>query len=532
MKQVATLLLLALPLTSLAQYAVSGLLIFKVKSEYVTEITEQGPRWTALQNAVEFSDNIDLKRMFPGAVKPAPGEVGRCGLEKVDLSRTYRAEFSVNEDLNRVIALLVASGKVEWAEPTTYAEAMYTPNDPNLANQNHLTLINAFAGWDQTQGDTNVVIGITDTSFDLLHPDLTGNVKYNYADPVNGLDDDNDGYVDNYAGWDVWGNDNNLFFTNEWHGTGVAAVASAKTDNGVGVAGVGFKCKFLPVKIGNDATSSTIITADGYTSIAYCADRGAKVINCSWGTLTYSQAGQDVVNYAVINKDAAVVAAAGNASGTAYRYPASFYRAASVTGVHNSGLFNNGSNPTFTYNDSVDFCAQGFNVYTTATVGAAGGNAVYTTTGGTSLACPQVSGAVALIRSKDSCLTALQAVQLLLDSARVIDDITENLPYAGQMGKLIDVGAALASTPCTLIGQNNMVKESMMLVYPNPSSEIVSIEVKKPGELRVYSIDGKEVLGQTILDKGVHSLSLACGLHFVYFTDGQTIASTKVLIIP
>lgn len=531
MKNIITLFILAGSYASLAQDVVKGIAIFKVKEDFASEISSKGPRWDALQNSLENIQSVTVKRMFPGAEKPAKGELGRCGIEKVDLSRTYRADFAEDEDLNRVLTLLMASGKVEWAETTTYAESMYTPNDPNLASQNHLTLINALAAWDESQGDTNVVIGITDTSFDLLHPDLAGNVKYNYADPINGLDDDNDGYTDNFAGWDVWGNDNNLFFTNEWHGTGVAAVASATTNNGVGIAGVGFKCKFLPVKIGNDATTSTIITADGYTSIAYCADRGAKVINCSWGTLTYSQAGQDVVNYAVINNDAALVAAAGNASGTAYRYPATFYRAASVTGVHNSGVFNNGVNPVFTYNDSVDFCAQGFNVYTTATVGAAGGNAVYTTTGGTSLASPQVSGALALIRSKDTCLTALAAIQLLLDSARVIDNSTENLPYAGQMGRLIDVGAALSANPCLAIGAIESVATQPLLVYPNPSTGIVGISAQSAGELRVYSVDGKEELLRH-LNAGPFEFELPSGLHLIRLSDGNGVKSARVVILP
>ena len=474
------------------------------------------------------TDLLEMRRIYPHATY-SPSSVGRSGLPMVDMTRTYRLSIDSQTDVMAAARTLSATGLFDWVETTDVAEAMLTPNDPNIANQNHLTLINAFAGWDETQGDTNVVIGITDTSFDLLHPDLVGNVRYNYADPINGSDDDMDGYTDNYRGWDIFGNDNNLFFTNEWHGTGVAAVASATTDNGVGIAGVGFKCKFLPVKIGSDATSSTIITADGLEAIAYCADRDCKVINCSWGSVNPSQAGQDAVDYAVINKDACVVAAAGNVSGTAYYYPASYDNAVSVTGVHNSMLFNNGTNPTFTYNDRVDFCAQGFNVYSTATVGASGGNAVYSTTGGTSIATPQVSGALALVRSKDTCLTALESIQLLLDSAVNIDEVGTNSTYAGQIGRLINIGAALETVLCSPINVDESAIETL-LIFPNPNTGEFKVNVPFNGEMTLFAADGRIALSQQ-MNQGQETVSgLAHGLYIMRHTDGTRTVSGRVAV--
>jgi serine protease len=510
-----------------AQEAVQGIIILKVKREHAASLAQSGKDWQPF-GPVMGDALLNLRRMYPQASYTA-GSVGRSGRPMVDMTRTYRLSIDPQNDVASLARALSATGLFDWVETTDVAEAMLTPNDPNIANQNHLTLINAYTGWDETQGDTNVVIGITDTSFDLLHPDLAGNVKRNYADPVNGTDDDSDGFTDNFSGWDIFGNDNNLFFTNEWHGTGVAAVASATTDNGVGIAGVGFKCKFLPVKVGNDATSSTIITADGLEAIAYCADRGCKVINCSWGSVNPSQAGQDAVDYAVINKDACVVAAAGNVSGTAYYYPASYDNAVSVTGVHNTMLFNNGSNPTFTYNDRVDLCAQGFNVYTTATVGASGGNAVYSTTGGTSIAAPQVSGALALIRSKDTCLSALESVQLLLDSAINIDDIGTNSTYAGQIGKLIDIGAALSAIPCSTIGVNDALTENL-LIFPNPNNGDFRVNVPFDGTMTLFMADGR-VARHAEMDRGQRTVSgLAPGLYIVHHTDGTRTVSARVAV--
>ena len=76
-------------------------------------------------------------------------------------------------------------------------------NDPSLGSQYYINRIQAPAGWDIQQGDTNVVIGIVDSGTDWDHPDLAANIKINYADPINGTDDDGDGYIDNYRGWDL-----------------------------------------------------------------------------------------------------------------------------------------------------------------------------------------------------------------------------------------------------------------------------------------------------------------------------------------
>ena len=143
---------------------------------------------------------------------------------------------------------------------------MYQPNDPSAdsVTQYHLKNIQAYLGWAISKGDTNTVIGIVDTGTDWDHPDLQDNIKHNYADTIDGVDNDNDGYIDNYRGWDLGENDNDpsssVSSFGVHHGTGVSGIAAATTDNSKGVAGVGFKCKFLPVKIFNDNNQLTLIT--------------------------------------------------------------------------------------------------------------------------------------------------------------------------------------------------------------------------------------------------------------------------------
>ena len=164
------------------------------------------------------------------------------------------------------------------------------------------------------------MIGIIDTGTDPDHPDLAANLKHNYADPINGLDDDGDGYVDNFNGWDLGESDNDATVNANTHGSHVSGCAAAVTDNGVGVASPGFNCKFLPVKISNAGGTLTM----GYEGIVYAADHGCNVINCSWGGGGGGALGQNAIDYATINKDALVVCAAGNNSSNQTFYPAAY----------------------------------------------------------------------------------------------------------------------------------------------------------------------------------------------------------------
>lgn len=524
------ILLLSVPVLVFAQADMTpGILILKVKPSLKAEMLRSGVQWEGFGGL----DALRLRQMFPRAEEPK-GRTDRHGNPFVDLTRTFRLDVAKDTDLMAVIVRLEATGAFEWVEPTTRSESFNTPNDPQIGSQNYLTQIGAFDAWAVTEGDTNVVIGVTDTSFDILHEDLQGNVKYNYEDPIDGIDNDGDGFIDNYAGWDIVDNDNNLFLSGNYHGTGVLAVSSATTDNGIGIAGVGFNCKYLPVKIGNNA--GVIATADGYEAITYCADRGCKVINCSWGTTTFSNLGQDVVNYATFNMDALVVAAAGNQAVEEFRYPASFAHALSVTGVHNNDVFNNGSNPTFTYSDSVDLCAQGFNVFSTATLGSTPGTSpIYTTTGGTSYAAPQVSGAAALVRSQFPCLSAVQTAELIIGQAVDIETVGTNSDYAGKIGRRLDMAAALtpAVDPCDLnvvIDQANA--QPPFSIYPNPTTAEFTLQMPTDGShlLQVTDALGRRVLEQVFTGSSFTVTGLAPGLYTVSVDDG-THRSVQRLVV-
>lgn len=342
-----------------------------------------------------FFNNIGaspINKRFPNHFPPGRSE-NEKGEKLVDLSLIYSFTYTSDFPLEKVLATLTRTGLFEYAEPWYVPRTCYIPNDPGLTFEYHLNKINAYAGWDVSKGDTNIVIGITDTGTEFVHTDLT-NIKYNYDDPINGVDDDNDGYLDNYRGWDVGENDNNPVYTANAHGVHVSGLAAANTDNNNGMAGAGFKCKYLPVKIANANGALT----GAYDGIVYAADMGCQVINCSWGSNGGGQFGQAIVNYATFNKNSLVIGAAGNNGSQQDFFPASFQNVISVAATNNNDQRWAGSN----YSYNVDVCAPGQDIYSTWPTDS------YTVSSGTSMAAPIAAGVAAIIKSYFPSYSALQ----------------------------------------------------------------------------------------------------------------------------
>jgi len=363
------------------------------------------------------------------------------GQEYVDLSLWYQVRINNNASLYGAISKLLQSGLVDYAEPryishplTGIKENTYIPNDPFIDNQYSLGLIQAFEAWAIHQGDTNQVIGISDTGTDLNHPDLINSIKYNYEDPIDGTDNDNDGFIDNYYGWDLGQNDNNPQYGTIAHGVHVCGIASATADNGTGIAGSGFKAKFMPLKIADESG----ILVMSYESIVYAADHGCQVINCSWGSVTSAgQYGQDIINYAVINKDAVVIAAGGNANNKQPYYPASYQNVLSVAATNNEDVkWENSS-----YGITIDISAPGSGILSTWP------NGTYISSSGSSMAAPLVSGCAALLRSYFPDMNATQIIEQIIVTTDPIDEIPGNVTYTGLLGSgRINLFRALTET--------------------------------------------------------------------------------------
>ncbi|MFM7901175.1 MAG: S8 family serine peptidase, partial [Bacteroidota bacterium] len=306
-----------------------GKIILKMKPTARATCRHNAIDDSRIQSIFQTIGASSVNKKFPNHAAPISDPQSKS-VKSVDLSLLYEVSLSNSYPLEKALKLLNSSGVVEYAEPKYIQQLLYQPNDPDTASQYYLTLIRAYQAWDLNKGDTNMVVGVTDTGTDLDHPDLAAGIKYNYADPINGIDDDSDGYIDNFMGWDVGANDNDPS-VDVVHGSFVSGLAGAATDNSVGMAGPGFKVKYLPVKISNNGVLNA-----AYEGIVYAADMGCQVINCSWGSFASSQYGQDIVDYATFNKNSLVVGAAGNANNDALFYPASYKNVLSVTGTNNT----------------------------------------------------------------------------------------------------------------------------------------------------------------------------------------------------
>jgi hypothetical protein len=363
-----------------------------------------------------------LEKVFPHTKAPER-EYNERGEKLVDLTHIYQFHYTADVNLEKAINKIAAAGVFEYVEPYYIPHLDYTPNDPMLSTQYAITNIQAENAWGVStttaRGDTNVVIGITDTGTELTHSDLASQVKINPMDLPGGGDNDGDGYVDNYRGWDLGDNDNDPTWTGDSHGVHVSGIAAAKTDNSNGIAGIGFKCKFLPVKIANTAGTLTM----AYQGITYAADHGCAVINCSWGGSGGGSFGQDVVTYATINKNALVVVAAGNTGLDEVQYPAAYTYAISVVNTKSDDRRNSSS----TYNYTCDVCAPGTSINSTLP----GNSYGYLT--GTSMASPCAAGAAAIIKSYFPTYTALQVGERLKVTCDNIYSLHSPI-YANKLG--------------------------------------------------------------------------------------------------
>lgn len=397
-------------------------IVFKVDEQFRNACTLNKINVAEIQQQLNSLGVVELKKLFPHSVQPDK-KTNSQGQEMADLTLIYQVKYSNNFGVVEAINKLIASGKLVYAEPKYINKMHLSINDPNANQQSFLTKINAYNGWNTSTGDTNVVIGIVDSGTDIDHPDLVANLKKNYADPVNGVDDDGDGYIDNFQGWDVSENDNNPNVDNSTHGSHVSGCAAASTNNAVGVASPGFNCKFLPVKCAAQASTTTI--DNGYEGITYAADHGCQIINCSWGGGFFSQLGQDVINYATINKNALVLASAGNDNVDSPAFPAAFQYVTSVAATTASDAKASFSN----YNYTVDISAPGNNIYSTVS------NNGYTTMSGTSMSSPIAAGAAGIIKSHFPAYNALQVGEQLRVTCDDIYGLATNANFKGRLGK-------------------------------------------------------------------------------------------------
>ncbi|RLF58209.1 MAG: hypothetical protein DRN25_05515, partial [Thermoplasmata archaeon] len=257
--------------------------------------------------------------------------------------------------------------------------------------------------WNLTTGRGDIVIAVIDTCVDYSHPDLAENIWINENEILgNSEDDDENGYVDDYYGWDFV-NDDNEPLDDYGHGTHCAGIIGAVGNNSIGISGVCWNCSIMPVKCLNEWGFGYL--DDLIDGIYYAADNGADIISMSWGCTMYSSALEDALNYAY-SKGCLLIAAAGNDNTCVKMYPAAYNNVIAASATDEFDERANFSN----YGYWVDVSAPGTNILSTLP------DATYGNESGTSMACPHVAGIAGLILSKNAGLNQSQ-VSTILKSA-------------------------------------------------------------------------------------------------------------------
>lgn len=447
-----------------------GKVLVKIKDEYKDQLTVLAQRGSASQVR-----NVSLKSVAH-LVKPELDQHGaarmgaRVQKPTVDISKYFALTFDKSQNVEDYINQLYATGYFEIVEPAYAYHSDAQPNDQYVSQQYHLNLIKAFEAWDISQGDTTIVIAIIDSGGNLTHSDISPNLYRNWKEyPPNGKDDDGNGFIDDYRGWDFMGADtlnlNNTDFVGDndpsihsggdiGHGTMVGGSASAATNNGKGVAGVGYKSRLLFTKHSADNQKTTNGSVyDAYSGMLYAANQGdVKIINCSFGGSGRSQIIQDIINYIVLDRNCLIVAAAGNSGNNKPSYPAAYDNVLSVAATDSKDAKASFSN----FGTTVDIAAPGVGILTTDF------DNTYNSVDGTSFSSPITAGAAALVWAKNKSFTALQVAEQLRVSANSTALYSANPTRLNQLGKgRLDVKNALtmelpsirASNP-KLVNQN------------------------------------------------------------------------------
>ncbi|OQX88028.1 hypothetical protein B6D60_02730 [candidate division KSB1 bacterium 4484_87] len=378
-----------------------------------------------------FADNpnIDETQILPGVVV-AKAKAGSLSLQKAQLAKLnwdnikkveaafpelsyhsplssiFRIHFSENIPPLELARQLSATGFFVYVEPVYMNKIMgIVPNDTLFARQFYLRQTHTCLAWTISSGSPDVVIAIVDNGTDYDHPDLVAHLWTNLAEASS--------ETSRIAA----------------HGTHTAGLAAAVTNNVTGIAGAGFSCNFMPVKVSSDDDPLQI--PFGYEGIVYAADNGADIINCSWGHAgNFSQFEQDVINYAV-SKGCLIIAAGGNNRSDKLFYPAAYVHVLSV-----AALDENDHKASYSsYGDFIDIAAPGgdepigkpglLSLYPVA-------NGSYGEMSGTSMASPLIAGIMGLLRAQYPNWDVLHLYRQLALSADQIDD--KNPDYIGKLG--------------------------------------------------------------------------------------------------
>ncbi len=374
--------------------------------------------------------------------------------------------------------------------PAEYVYHMFgSVNDPGASSDWTLTKDNAPAAWDTATGNNQTVVADIDTGFALNHEDLISQWYQNPGETgmtkagdrcwtgtpqdksTNNCDDDGNGYVDDWRGWDFVEADNNPQAgrinpngQGVTHGTETAGFIGAAGNNGLGSTAIDQKTKIMPLTVLDD--DGTGYTSDITAAIYYAVDNGANVINLSLGTYSNDPALQTAISYA-INHNVVVVAAAGNCGDTsqpgcpttagAIGYPALYPDVISVGATTSSD-----TRASFgSYGLALDVSAPGYDLPVGTSWSASNQTSLYASgLYGTSFASPQVASLAALIKSIRPS-TSVADITALIEATATKPSSMNGLFYSEQFGHGI-INAANALSIATALNNTSSATPTLL----------------------------------------------------------------------
>ena len=393
------LFFLFLLLISISQFTSAQTTYFIKYKENVTlaEIEQKVQSDRFVPSGVQFQIQAELKSV----------DYLAKGLAKSNnvLGRIVKVTFNNDVDEYTFTQLQSLDPTIEYFQKATTYQVQAVPNDSLVSQQWALQKIQAFDAWDKTEGNDSILIGMIDTGIDYFHPDLQNKIWQNPGETgngkeTNGIDDDNNGFIDDYRGWDFtdrvgfpfdssggdyldWDNDP---FDEQGHGTYISGIAGAQTNNVTGIAGAAPNIKLVNLRAFDPAGYGE--EDDVAAAILYAVQMGVQVLNMSFGDNAFSLVLKDVIQYAY-SQNLVLVGSAGNSGSPDPHYPSGYSEVICVGNSTPEDFVAANSN----YGSTIDLVAPGTQIITTAL------NNKYASIGGTSAATPHVAATAALILS-------------------------------------------------------------------------------------------------------------------------------------
>lgn len=417
---------------------------FLVQFKELMSLTIVGDQYTT---GISSLDNLNrrfaVERIEPTFLLQSIREQNTALFSSTGLDRIYTFIVQEGTDILTAVHAYGQDSNVAYAEPDYIGQGFAAPNDPSFNVQWGLNNdgtnppghtgtadadIDAPEAWNIQKGSSNIVVALLDTGVDWDHPDLSARIWSNTDETAgNGIDDDHNGYIDDTRGWDFVNNDNNPM-DDHGHGTVNAGIVGADTNNGVGIAGVDWHCKIMPVKVLNQVNWG--LYSWWSSGLQYAADNGANVISMSMGGSASNTTLKAAIDYAY-GLNCVICVSMGNDNSNTIYYPAAYSNVIAVGAVDTDdtrcvppdwqtfGMPTGGSN----YGSHIDVVAPGNWIYSTVW------NNIYQYWAGTSMAAPYVSGLAALLFAQEPTLTNAEIYHIITSTAEdQVGTTTEDTP--------------------------------------------------------------------------------------------------------